>query len=425
VWAHSTSGTEVQPGKWQDLSHLNICIKADEEPETGSLKIYKDIEPDDSSVDLEQFWVHVVGPGHDDYHQFDEYGEIQIDGLQIGESYAVTEHNTPAGWVMSGGGSVEVTAGEPPASITVTNTRQDPELGSLKVKKIIDGDDLGKTVEDFQVRVTWVDDPDDPDWSAEYSFPSSGELVVPNLDPGQYEVEEINVPDGFTVAYSETDGVVTVVEGQEGYIEVTNTGELGSLRITKEIKGDNPDNLKYKDFYVAVTGGPAGHEVDWYGHFDNNGVIVLEDLWAGKYTIKEKDPNYPFTVEVEPSGLVDVEYAKETGVTIINTGNTTTTEAVVTTENVTTSKKSTGTTQSVETSVPTTKKPPRATGTTALAFTSDTVEGWVMEPDAIQTGGGGMAGGGGSGALIVLVLASTLLGSVLVASAVGVRAGIL
>ena len=168
--------------------------------------------------------------------------------------------------------------------------------------------------------------------------------------------------------------------------------------------------MQLNQFWVAVTG---PNDYEWYGHFENNGVILLENLQPGDYTVKEQAPGYPFTVNGD--GVVTVEYDTETAVSIINDGSTTSsTGGTETTSRFVTSTESTGTTGTTTARVT----------TTVFGFTSDTVFGWVMEPGDIQTGFGGTAGGGNT-ALLILVLSGTLLASVLVASAVGVRAGIL
>ncbi len=399
-------------------------------PVTGCITVHKTVEgewplgdpagPEDFSITIMNEAGQVVGGG-----SFDSNGDFKLCGLALGQ-YTVTEDDPGPAWqvTMDPSGGV-VTLGdesvacppstqppEPPtAHVEVTNTLR---LGSLVVHKAITGaqyPDDPDSPESFSVTVKDAQD----QIVGQGSFDANGEFELTDLVPGDYTVVEDDPGSEWAITVDPTGGSVTVTGGSEAEVEITNERKLGSLRVTKTIEGYNP-GLTFEDFTVVITGpAPSSNQV-FNGTFDEFGVIEVTDLLPGSYTVTEQALGYPWTIA--GNGPVDVEIEQQTGVTIVNTGSTSTTLARVT------STAGTGTTG---TTLRTTGTTLRTTGTTVVGFSSDTsstVFGWVAQPGDIQTGGGGTAGGG-NGALIVLILASTLLGSVLVASAVGVRAGVL
>lgn len=403
------------------LSHMDFCLLPECCTTTttlpGSLLITKSIVGDntDPAKVAADFTITVTGPGGYTWTgNFDSNGEIELTGLEPGQ-YVIDESDPGYPFTVTGEGGVAVTAGQQ-TGVTITNTGStttsttEPHCG-LEIIKSIEGDNPdGLNPEDFFVT---VDGPGGYHWYGHFDA-TTGMIVLTDLEPGTYTVSEDDPGYPFTVT---GEGGATVVSGQTGIVTITNTGSttttqprLGSLLITKSIAGDNPDNLDYEDFEIAVTG---PNDYQWSGPFDENGEIQLENLQPGTYTINEQDPGYPFAVTGE--GGVEVDYGQQTGVTIINTGSTSTTEQG------TTSTTTTSTTERVTTTAgsTTTEKV-----TTTDPDTSTTAHGWVYEPDDIQTGLGGTAGGN-NWAFMVLVFASTLLVGVLAASALGVRAGVL
>jgi hypothetical protein len=206
--------------------------------------------------------------------------------------------------------------------------------------------------------------------------------------------------------------------------------KLGSLLVTKTITGVLPTNRSWKfdDFSVVITGPADQSDIVYNGKFGSNGQVLVEGLLPGIYTVTEAAPGTPW--EASGNGTVEVIAGGQASKEIINTGTTSTTLGVATTQPTTprtpTTRGGSGTTTAT-----TARTTASTTGTTVLAFTattsggtSSTVLGWVAEPDNIQTGGGGMAGGI-VGPCIALVLAGLMLAGVIALSVVGVRRGTL
>jgi hypothetical protein len=381
----------------------------------GSLKISKTITGDNpDNVGFTSFYVTVTGPNnYSERRSFNSSGEILLSGLAPGE-YTIDEDTPAYPFSVSGEGPVTVNSNHQTGATIVNTGRTTTTVvasGSLKITKTITGDnpdELGFA--SFYVTVTGPNN-----YSVYENFGSSGEIVLSGLAPGQYSIAEDTPVYPFSASGG---GSVTVNSGQQTGATIINTGSttttlppVGSLRITKTIAGDNPQDLGFEAFSVAVTGPAPGSDLVFNGSFDSSGEIVITGLAPGTYTVTEAALGYPWTISGD--GTVDVVADQEALKAITNTGSTSTTLAVVTSNPTGTTLRRTGTIG-------------RTTGTTVLGFnsTSETVMGWVAQPDNIQTGGGGMAGGV-KGAWIGFGLAGMLLIAVIAISAVGVRHGTL
>ena len=114
--------------------------------------------------------------------------------------------------------------------------------------------------------------------------------------------------------------------------------QLGELEITKSVLlGDvlDPDGIIEEAFEFIVTGPsyPEGEEFIYPEDFDEQGVLLLENLIPGEYTIGEVDPGSEWSVSVKVDGMdgdlitnmnlleidVDVDPGERTEVEFINT----------------------------------------------------------------------------------------------------------
>lgn len=111
-----------------------------------------------------------------------------------------------------------------------------------------------------------------------------GEYALTGLCYGGYFAKEIKAPEGFYLdenAYYfaiTTDGETVVVENEAGK-GFLNAAQVGSLRIVK-----TSSDGKLEGFSFRVTG---ANGYDWVFQTDAEGVILIEGLRIGDYTVSE------------------------------------------------------------------------------------------------------------------------------------------
>ncbi len=348
-------------------------------PVTGCITVHKDVVgswptndpvgPDDFSVTIRNGAGQVVGGG-----SFDANGDFKLCGLSLGR-YTVTEDDPGAEWQITydpsggvvdlGGTSLACTpTTQPPQSptahVNITNTLS---LGSLLVHKTVTGKQYSESPDSpasFSVTVKNAQD----QVVGQGSFDANGDFSLTDLVPGMYTVVEDDPGAAWTVTIDPTGGAVTVSGGSQATVNITNERKLGSLLITKTITGDNPDGLAFGAFSVVITGPAPSGEVQFNGSFDGNGEILVKDLLPGTYTVTEAALGYPW--KIEGNGPVDVIADQQALKSIVNTGSTSTTVGVVTTDTPTTKSNVTSTSLSRLTSST------LSTGTTQSGGTTST-----------------------------------------------------
>ena len=154
--------------------------------------------------------------------------------------------------------------------------------------------------------------------------------------------------------------------------------------------------------------------------------IQWEDIGVMSCFDETTTTECPTTTE-EPTTTECPTTTTEEPTTTTEEPTTTTEEPTTTTEEPTTTTEEPTTTTEGE--VTTTTVAGQDTSTTAVGGigvpgSATTQAGWIATPNDIDAGMGGTAGGG-QGALIVLILASTMLVSLLTAAVLGIRAGVL
>lgn len=121
-----------------------------------------------------------------------------------------------------------------------------PTKGTLIVKKVINGGNA--TYSDFQFKVNGGNP---------VAFENDGENST-TVNEGQYNVEEVNVPSGYTPAYSD-DCTGSIVGGQTKTCTITNTyAPKPILDVVKYATNDNGGTVLAKDFNLLLNGGSLG-----------------------------------------------------------------------------------------------------------------------------------------------------------------------
>ena len=215
--------------------------------------------------------------------------DVAIDKLEYG-TYTITETNVPADF----SGSIDtpsVTIGSGAANaitVTATNTKLH---GTLTVDKVVTGPNVtsGDKAFDFSFKIIGPA-PATTEWSVSASDSSNGTI---NLPYGDYSIEEINVPDGFSASLDKTAFTIGA-ETVNVTVTATNTKLQGKLTVAKIVNGPNVNNDDLARTYEFKVIGPAPATTQWSVSATSTASGTL-DLPYGSYTIEEINVPEGFT----------------------------------------------------------------------------------------------------------------------------------
>jgi LPXTG-motif cell wall-anchored protein len=231
--------------------------------DTGTFSITKRLNADDGFVAPEAFVFDYTctASGREDLT-----GELTASAgetatspaIPVGYSCSVTEQEARApGYdlTVDNGATVTIAKGED-QSIVVTNTYT-RQLGTFAVKKAVIGDYTPSAGETFAVTYT-CDDQNQT--RGTLTLPADGTAVSgPSLPTGTscvlQEDQAAADREGYGLATTYSDGAVTIVEGQNPELTVTNnyTALKGSFAISKTVAGDAADLANGKEFTFEYT----------------------------------------------------------------------------------------------------------------------------------------------------------------------------
>lgn len=144
---------------------------------------------------------------------------------------------------------------------------------------------------------------------------STGVYELTDLLFGKYLVRETKAPDGFLLdkdVYSvsvETDKTTYTVENKAG-IGFINDAMKGKLKIVK-----TSSDKKVEGFAFRVTG-PYGYDMTF--ETDKNGVIEIDGLRVGSYTVSEVDNNVSSVYVMPEDKIAIIEHESTTTVEMHN-----------------------------------------------------------------------------------------------------------
>ncbi len=315
----------------EGVSHIDlISYEPPVDPEYGSLKVTKDVTGDDAST-TEEFAITVAfsgdnlsgiqcsgGTWNDDTDTYDlslADGEFAtFTNIPLETSYTITETLTgdqeDAGWEgpaddLEGEINDETTDVEE----TVENTYDpgtppgDPEYGSLKVTKNVTGDNASST-EEFAITVQFsgtTDNLNDIEFSGGTTSPN-GTYILSLCDDEFAEFTNIPMGIGYTITENLTpaqtsagwEGPVNEANDLNGTINSTaeveetveNTydpgtppgdPEYGSLKVTKNVTGDNASSTEEFAITVQFSGTTDNlNDIEFSGGTTSpNGTYIL------------------------------------------------------------------------------------------------------------------------------------------------------
>jgi Domain of unknown function (DUF5979) len=187
---------------------------------------------------------------------FNGAGQQQVGNIPAGATCNVEETDdggaTTVEYSADPPQNIVIVANEVAGPVTVTNIfGEEPEVGSLAVTKEIEG--TPPVGAQFLVHVTCTLDTDtvvDQDLPL---FTNDGQTeTITGIPAGaECEVEETG-NFGALVSYDPDPPVVTIVENEQSDVTVTNTYELGGLRVTKVVVGGTGTPAPGTQFSVRV-----------------------------------------------------------------------------------------------------------------------------------------------------------------------------
>ena len=239
--------------------------------------------------------------------------------------YTIQEINVPAGFTASldttsftiGGETVNLT-------VTATNTKLQ---GKLTVNKIVDGLNVteDERARSYEFKVIGPA-PATTEWTVSATDAADGEL---NLPYGDYTIQEINVPDGFTASLDTTS---FTIGGETVNITVTATNTKHSRRVTidKVVTGFNlSDEEKAQEYEFKIVG-PAPATTEWIIQ-STDGTSGYLDLPLGSYTVEELNVPGDFVSQLSATEFTIDAETEAISITATNTkqhGSLTLTKAV-------------------------------------------------------------------------------------------------
>ena len=196
----------------------------------------------------------------------DENGMAVISDLDPG-SYVVSEIEAPDGYIISTSPIVFEMTAEKSVTLTFENT---PKSSLTIYKQDPDGNPVAG--------VTFRIEKANGEYVTEVTTDETGKASVSDLEPGDYRVTEIRVPDGMVL--DPTSKNVTIKESQTATVTFINEYE-GDLVIIKQDQDGNP--VAGVTFRIEKLNGEFVKEVTT----DETGKASVSDLDSGDYVVTE------------------------------------------------------------------------------------------------------------------------------------------
>ena len=183
-------------------------------------------------------------------------------------------------------------------TVALVNTYEE-DKGSLKVTKGFEGISVDTLTKEQKESIVFkVTGPENYDKEFTYAEMTDGVMTLDGLATGEYTVieagaDELNLTNITfkETTYSVKDGKTTVVKDETAEVTVTNTYEedKGSLKVTKGFEGIIAKNLtkEQKESIVFKVTGPEDYEKEFTYAEMTDGVMTLDDLTPGEYTVIE------------------------------------------------------------------------------------------------------------------------------------------
>ncbi len=190
-------------------------------------KVLLDVDDEAITEDDTEFTVNVEGPyKYNEDHTFSVDEPVVIEDLPLGD-YTISEVHIPDGFELISIEEENITLSEKLQAVTVVVTNQVEEdivigePGALIIEKLLlDADDEEITDDDTMFMVNIQGDEYDED----HEFSVNEPLVLDELEPGDYYITELSIPEGFEFVEISHE-MVTLSENNEEDITVVVTNQ--------------------------------------------------------------------------------------------------------------------------------------------------------------------------------------------------------
>lgn len=231
----------------------------------------------------------------------DKDGKITMTGLAAGK-YTVSEKEAPAGYAKTDE-VISFTVDEY-GTVTGTTTLKNEALKEAIIKKV-GSDDKSKglagaviEVRDSANNVVLKDKTND-----------KGELSVKALAPGKYTFQEVEAPKGY--ALNNEKYTFEVMENGE----IKGTLEIVDKPIIVELKKTDNDGKALEGASFTVKNDK--NETVLVGKTSSNGILKVEKIAPGTYTVTETAPPAGYKLNNKPFSFKVDEYGKVSGTTTL------------------------------------------------------------------------------------------------------------
>ena len=259
-----------------ELTLTNLLIK-------GSLKVIKEFEGKTVPVEGVEFQIESTSLVSDSepvvrIGATNSGGELLFDSLPLGE-YKIFElqGEKNAGYYML---DQKLTIDKTEQlEIRLTNLLM---KGSLKVIKEFEGKTVPVEGVEFQVESISLISDSEPVTRTGATDPN-GELIFDSLPLGNYRIFELQGE--ANTGYEMIDQEIIIDKTEELELTMNNLLKKGSLKIIKEFQGKTSPVAGVK-FVISGTG-TAGFEFNMTKKTDSGGIIVIDNIPVGTYTVAE------------------------------------------------------------------------------------------------------------------------------------------
>lgn len=230
----------------------------------------------------------------------DASGIIMINDLEPG-AYIVQEIKAPSGFIIDDSSkTIELKHGN-----TYTLEFYNTQEPSLIIKKLDSESKNPLAGAEFKLAKA------DGAIIGTYTTDENGLIIISNLEPGAYVIQEIKAPDGYVIeSESKT---INIEKGKTYTIEFFNTNEP-SL-VIKKLDSDTKQALAGAEFKITDSNGNLLGDAGGIFKTDENGLIILSNLEPDTLIIQEykAPPGYVMdqdskTVKIEKGKVYTVEF---------------------------------------------------------------------------------------------------------------------
>lgn len=233
----------------------------------------------------------------------DQSGQIHITGVEAGTTLVVTETKAPDGYVLE---TVSQTVQINKNDVQTLTFYNKPDSGLIITKL---DKRTGEPLYGAVFKVTKDDGSVVGNANGRYRTDRHGTIHIYGLPTDTYIVQEVEAPDGYTL--DSRPQTIKLKSGETHELTFYNES-IGGIRITK-LDEETRQPLKNAEFEVEYMNGRR------VGTFrtNSNGIIDIDGLENGWYTIVEKKAPKGYQLDSEPHD-VEVRDGKITRVTLTN-----------------------------------------------------------------------------------------------------------